>query len=156
MTARQITADSADLRECLALIRTAFAGMEGRIDPPSSVHLLTHESLREEAARGDLWAIGTPVRACVILTPKADALYIGKLAVAQAHRNQGLARQLIALAEQRAAAQRLPALELQTRVELTENHATFAALGFHKTGATAHAGYDRPTSVTYRKPVGST
>ena len=32
--------------------------------------------------------------------------------------------------------------------ELIENHATFAALGFRKTGETAHAGYSRPTSIT--------
>jgi hypothetical protein len=46
-----------------------------------------------------------------------------------------------------------PLLELQTRVELTENHAIFAALGFREVGRTAHPGYDRPTSVTMERPV---
>jgi hypothetical protein len=26
-------------------------------------------------------------------------------------------------------------------------------MGFERTGATAHPGHDRPTSVTYRRPV---
>jgi hypothetical protein len=44
-------------------------------------------------------------------------------------------------------------LELQTRVELVENHATFAALGFKKVAESAHPGYSRPTTITMRKPV---
>jgi hypothetical protein len=39
------------------------------------------------------------------------------------------------------------------RVELTETHATFRALGFTETGRTAHPGFDRPTSITFRRPV---
>jgi hypothetical protein len=46
-----------------------------------------------------------------------------------------------------------PVLELGTRVELTENHAAFAALGFREVARTAHAGYDRPTSVTMERAV---
>jgi hypothetical protein len=47
----------------------------------------------------------------------------------------------------------LAALELESRIELTENHQAFAALGFTKTGETAHPGYNRATSITMRKPV---
>lgn len=68
-------------------------------------------------------------------------------------RRQGLATQLVALAVDRARALGLPALELQTRVELVENHATFARLGFTRVGATAHPGFDRPTSLTLRRVV---
>lgn len=46
-----------------------------------------------------------------------------------------------------------PAIELQTRIELTVNHATFAGLGFRETERTAHDGYDRPTSITLRKEL---
>jgi hypothetical protein len=38
-------------------------------------------------------------------------------------------------------------------VELLENHATFRALGFVQTAATAHTGYTRPTSLTFERPV---
>lgn len=142
-----------DWAALLRLIQDAFAFMDSRIDPPSSMHALTAETIAAQARSGEVWAIGSPPVACVFLTPKPDALYIGKLAVAASHRHQGLARSLIDLAETRARALDLPALELQTRIELTENHATFRALGFSETARTAHPGYDRPTSVTFRRPV---
>ncbi len=135
----------------LGLLQAEFAYMEGRIDPPSSLHTLTRESLPPTT---EVWVIGTPPVACVFLTPEPDALYVGKLAVAASHRGQGLARALIDLAETRARALERPALELQTRVELTENHASFRALGFVETGRNAHAGFDRPTSITFRREVG--
>lgn len=136
----------------LALLRAAFAGMEGRIDPPSSLYELTPEALTGQARTGEIWVIGGPV-ACVFLTPRADALYIGKLAVAEDHRGRGLARRLIDHAEARARVLRLPVLELQARVELTENHAAFRAMGFVEIGRTAHPGHDRPTSITFRRVV---
>ena len=141
--------DPFDWDAALDLIRRAFQGMEGRIDPPSSIHRFTAQDLKQ----GEFWVIGTPPVACVLLTPKPHALYLGKLAVEPGLTRQGLARRLIAQAEVRARALGLPALELQTRVELTENHATFQALGFQAVGRTAHQGYDRPTSITFRKPL---
>ena len=139
----------------LALIRAEFAFMDGRIDPPSSMHRLRAADVASQAAAGEVWVIGpagAPL-ACVFLTPKPAALYIGKLTVAGPARGQGLARRLVDLAEQRARALGLPALELQTRVELTGNHATFARLGFVQVGETAHPGYDRTTSLTFRKAL---
>jgi ribosomal protein S18 acetylase RimI-like enzyme len=127
--------------------------MDGRIDPPSSMHLLTAQIITDQSRTGEVWAIGHPPVACVFLTPKPHALYIGKLAVATSHRGQGLARALITAAEHRARALNLPALELQTRVELTGNHATFRALGFAEVARTAHPGYAHPTSITFRRPV---
>ena len=53
----------------------------------------------------------------------------------------------------RAKALGLRGVELQTRIELTANHATFAALGFVETERTAHPGYDRPTTLTFRRPL---
>ncbi|MGL4238097.1 GNAT family N-acetyltransferase [Tabrizicola sp.] len=137
----------------LRLIQTEFAYMDGRIDPPSSMLHLTPEGIAAQAQSGEVWAIGHPPAACVFLTSKPHALYIGKLAVASSHRGQGLARTLVTLAATRACVLDLPALELQTRIELTENHATFRALGFTETARTAHPGYDRPTSITFRRPV---
>lgn len=42
-------------------------------------------------------------------------------------------------------------LELQTRVELIENHNIFTTLGFEKVAESAHPGYSRPTSIIMRK-----
>lgn len=144
---------SFDWQAILTLIRDSFAFMDGRIDPPSSMHRLTPGDIAAQATEGEVWVIGQPPLACVFLTVKPSALSIGKLAVARSHRGQGLARALIDTAEARARALGLPMLELQTRVELTENHATFRALGFQETARTAHEGYDRPTSITFRRPV---
>jgi GNAT superfamily N-acetyltransferase len=127
--------------------------MEERIDPPSSVHRLTAEGIARQAAEGEVWAIGAPPLACMFLTPRPGSLYIGKLAVDPAEQRQGHARRLLALAERRARELGLPRLELQTRVELAENHAVFARLGFTRTGETAHPGYGRPTSVNFARDL---
>ena len=153
MTPHRLGPDSGDLPDVLTLIRAAFADMAGRIDPPSSMEAMTMASLAQDAARGELWVIGAPVCACVMLTPKPPVLYVGKLAVATGSRGRGLARLLIEHAERRARGLGLTALELQTRIELSDNHATFAALGFLKVGETAHPGYDRPTSLTFHKSL---
>ncbi|WP_332908305.1 GNAT family N-acetyltransferase [Marivita geojedonensis] len=137
----------------LSLIRTSFAYMDGRIDPPSSMHRLTPQALATQAETGEIWVIGQRALACVFLTPKADCLYLGKLAVAAEARGQGLAHRLVQLAEERARALHLPRIEVQTRVELTENHLAFTAMGFREIGRTTHDGYTRPTSITFSKAV---
>ena len=145
--------DPYDWPALLALLQRAFAAMEGRIDPPSSLHRLTPDIIAAQARTGEVWVIGTPPAACLFLSPKPDALYLGKLAVDPPRQGQGHARRLIDLAATRARAMGLPALELQTRVELTRNHALFRHMGFVQTSATAHPGYDRPTSLTFRRPL---
>lgn len=152
MSPHQATAPY-DWPALLRLLQTAFAEMELRIAPPSSVHRLTEAAIAAQAAAGEVWVIGAPPLACVFFTPQPGCLYLGKLAVAEQARRRGLARRLVALAETRARALGLPALELQSRVELAENHAAFAAMGFAETGRTAHAGFAAPTSITFRKPV---
>ena len=114
----------------LQLIRESFAFMDARIDPPSSMDRLSVADLAAQA----LWVIeeaGQSV-ACVFLTEKPGRLYLGKLAVAASQRGRGLAGRL---------------------VELVENHAAFATMGFQKVGETAHDGYARPTSFTFQRRV---
>lgn len=154
MTPRRVSAPY-DWAALLRLIRLSFAYMEGRVDPPSSMTRLAPETIAAQARNHEIWVIedqGAPV-ACMFLTMKPDRMYLGKLAVAPTHRGKGLARRLIGQAEHRARIQGLPLLELQTRVELLENHATFTAMGFAQTGASAHDGFDHPTSLTFSKPV---
>lgn len=148
---RRLDAADPALMAVLTLIRRSFAYMDGVVDPPSSVHRLRLSDLR--GPEGEVWALGSPPLACMILTPRAGALYLGKLAVAEPARGTGLSRIMVAAAAARARALGLPAVELQTRVELTGNHAAFAALGFAETGRSAHPGHDRPTSITYRLAV---
>ena len=129
----------------------AFTGMEGRIDPPSSLASMTVEDLRDPA--GEVWVLGNPIAGTVVLTPKPAVLYVGKLAVRD--RRRGAGRRLLAFAEQRAGELGLDWLELQSRVELVEVHAVFKRLGFREVMRTTHAGYARPTSITFRKRVGA-
>ncbi len=153
MTLRQLSPDASDLMQVLDLIRAAFAYMDGRVDPPSSMHRLTIEDLRHSAATGEVWVIGDPVGACVVLTPYPDRLYLGKLATHPQQRKSGLARQLVDRAVQSARERGLGLVELQVRVELTENIDAFERLGFRIVRRSAHDGYDRPTSVTMHREV---
>jgi GNAT superfamily N-acetyltransferase len=142
--------DPFDWPTLLGLIQRAFATMDGRIDPPSSLHRLTPEGL---AASPEVWVFGVPPRACMVLTPKPDGLYLGKLAVEPELQGQGLGRQMVGFAEARARELGLPQVELETRVELTENHRFYLALGYAEAGRSAHPGFARPTSVRYVKRV---
>ncbi|MCG5477405.1 MAG: GNAT family N-acetyltransferase [Sinorhizobium fredii] len=141
--------------ELLALILKSFAYMDGRIDPPSSSHALTAESLRRRSEEeiGFAATTGPDIIGCVFCKPEPDCLYIGKLAMDPAHQGKGLGRQLLAAAEETARSLGLPALRLQTRIELTENHATFAAWGFVETSRSAHPDFTRPTSIEMRKTL---
>ena len=151
-----ITAIDKDFRrwdDLLALILDSFAYMDGVVDPPASGLALTAAALRDKArVETGLVALAEGrIVGCAFLNPRADHLYLGKLAVARDRQGRGVGRLLVRHAEGLALAAGKPALELETRIELTGNHAAFARLGFVKTGETAHPGYDRPTSITMRK-----
>jgi GNAT superfamily N-acetyltransferase len=145
--------DFADWSEVLNLIRHSFAYMDGVIDPPSSAHRLTLDSLKEKAGKEIVFAAydEDALIGCVFIEFRSDSAYVGKLAIDPQHQQAGIGRLLIEAAEKEARHAGLQALELQTRVELTGNHAAFARLGFHETGRTAHPGFERPTSITMRK-----
>lgn len=139
----------------LTLLNRAFAFMEGRIDPPSSLLRMTEASLQQKASNEDLFLIldnSAPI-ACLFGIPKGTDYYIGKLAVDFDHRGHGHARILVNAAAQEARRRGLVGLRLQTRVELHENHRTFRAMGFHLIGASAHPGFARATSLTFRRPL---
>jgi ribosomal protein S18 acetylase RimI-like enzyme len=146
----------AQWEELLALIHEAFAFQHTRIDPPSSLHKLDAISLAAKAREETLLlAVAQEnVVGCVFAKPKGAALYIGKFAVSPQHQGQGIGRKLLHAAEALAREMVLEAIELETRIELTENHETFKAFGFVKTSEHAHPGYHRPTSITMRKCIG--
>lgn len=138
----------------LSLMREAFAYMDGRIDPPSSLHRLTVDAVRQHIRKSELWGILAPQPiACMVLTQQSDRLYLGKVAVHHVYRGRGFARDLVVAAQARARELGLSLLELESRIELTEVHTAFERLGFRKTGTTAHPGYTRPTSATMQCEV---
>jgi len=147
--------DFSDWAALLTLLRRAYAGMAGQIDPPSSLDSMTADMLRDKARREDLLLIceaGVAI-ACLFAAPRGDALYIGKLAVDPDHQGKGLARRLLYAAETLARRRALSALTLQTRIELRENHRAFRAMGFRLVGATRHPGHSRATSLMFRRDL---
>ena len=139
--------------DLLALIRRAFAYMDGAIDPPSSARLLTAEALGEKAKRetGFLAIENDRIVGCIFAQERVRDFYVGKLAVEPGLQGHGIGTRLMQAVEDLARERGKDAIELQTRIELTANHAAFARLGFRETERTAHEGYDRPTSITMRK-----
>lgn len=139
--------------DLLALIVRSFAYMDGVIDPPSSAHQLTPELLRAKA-KDETCFIGEldgRLVGCIFVAERYQSFYVGKLAVDETVRGLGIGKALMQLAERHAIAHGKPVLELQTRIELAANHVTFARMGFVEFERTAHAGFDRPTSITLRK-----
>jgi N-acetylglutamate synthase-like GNAT family acetyltransferase len=152
---RRAARDFSDWERVRLLILDAFAYMGPRIDPPSSALRLTPESIQASAESGALllaYSAGDLV-GCVFLHQKNDALYISKLAVSPTLQRAGIGRKLVEAARDEARRRGIGMLELETRVELTENHAAFARMGFIKTAETSHEGFDRTTSIVMRAPV---
>ena len=85
---------------------------------------------------------------CGYLKETVDSIYLGKLAVQAAYRKRGVLTKIVNIAVDVARRQSKPCLSLETRIELTENHRTFEALGFVKTAENSHFGYNRPTRIT--------
>lgn len=146
-TFQQVTLAHADpaftrLGELLELVQRTFAYMDGVIDPPSSMHQLTIDSLRVKCAEetGIVAMLETVLIGCAFLAERQDHLYLNKFAVAPGHQGCGVGRVLMARAEEIAREAGKPVIELQTRIELTQNHTAFARFGFEEVARTAHPG----------------
>ena len=148
---RILTQSDPALLQVLKLIQESFIFMIGRIDPPSSVRSLTLQDLTEKAQTDWILGVGDPVEACVVASPRHNALYLGKMAVHPSMRGQGMARALVQACEGIAVDLGLGWLELQVRVELVENQNAFAKMGFLKTTENFCSGYDHVTEITMQK-----
>ncbi|AHM05251.1 putative acetyltransferase protein [Roseibacterium elongatum DSM 19469] len=147
--------DFDDWDALLQLLGDCFAGMEGRIDPPSSLNHLTAADLARKSETGDLFLMritGRPV-ACAFGLATPACYHVGKLAVAAPQRGQGMAREILDAAARAAGSHGLTCLEVQTRVELRENHRLFRRLGFSLVAGTSHAGHSRARSLTFRRAL---
>src|SRR5262245_30435849 len=110
--------------------------MEGRIDPPSSLLRMNAADLEKKSRDETLilaWD-GPCLVGCGFAALREDCVYVGKLAVDDSMRRRGVARRILEAAEALARENGRPFVELETRIELTENHATFAAVGFERVG----------------------
>ena len=137
------------------LLHRSFAYMDGRIDPPSSLHRLTVEGLQEKARDETLILAlhDERVVGCMFCRNEMPWLYVGKVAVEEDLQGKGIGARLFDHAFEMARREGFEGLELETRIELIENHQTFGKLGFVKVGEDAHEGYDQPTSIRMRALV---
>jgi GNAT superfamily N-acetyltransferase len=139
--------------ELLTLIMGSFAYMDGVIDPPSSAHRLTVDSLKDKARDeiGMIAEVDGRLLGCAFLRPEPDFLYVGKLAVSPEAQGSGIGSRFLTEAEAIARDLGKPTLRLETRIELTGNHRRFGAWGFVRTAEKSHAGYDRVTFIEMQK-----
>jgi GNAT superfamily N-acetyltransferase len=148
-------AQFSDWPALLDLLRSSYAYMAPRISPPSSLLRMGVAELQEKALQEDLILAleSSRILGCAFASVRENCVYVGKLAVDESARRLGVARKLMEAAEVIARQNGKACLELETRIELLENHATFAALGFVKVAESAHPGFSRPTNITMRKAV---
>jgi len=134
----------------LALVHGAFFYMNERIDPPSSVHLLDENALKKKASEEIVIAAyeDQELIGCCFLKEIGTKNYLGKMAVDPELQGNGVGEELLKAVIGKSKNAGKLALELESRVELTEVHTFFRRFGFVQTAETAHEGYDRPTSIT--------
>lgn len=149
----EIDASFRDWDSLLELVLSAFAPMQGVIDPPSSALSLTPRTLAAKAARERVFAVfeGAGPVACMFCDPRGDSLYVGKLAVRPDCQGAGLGAALLTRAEAEARRLGCRSLDLQTRIELTGNRRFFESLGFAVAFEGRHEGHDRTTWLWLRK-----
>ena len=153
MTPRPLRADDAEA--IAALIRRAFHQLDVEPDPPPSARRESAPVVQAILAAGGGAGIdvGRTLAACVLWQPKPPGLYMGRLAVDPAWRGRGLARRLVAVAEDAARAGGHQVLWLSTRLAFTSNRKFFASCGFTEGALHAHQGYAQPTFVDMTKQL---
>jgi ribosomal protein S18 acetylase RimI-like enzyme len=145
----------ADAEAVAAVIRAAFEEYRGRLDPPSGALAETADTVRAKmrTAQAVLALAGELPVGCVLLRPEEGRLYLFRLAVLPAFRGRGLGRALLAHAEGRARALRLPRVRLGVRAALGRQIAFYEGLGYRQVGAEAHPGYAGPTYLLLERPA---
>jgi len=151
------TATIGDAASIAATIAAAFAQYRGKLVPESGAFRETAEGIAVELARGASAIVAErdgKVLGCVLVEEMEGDLYFGRLSVLPSARGLGLARTLVAAVEAEARRRGLAGVRLGVRIVLTENQRLFASLGYRETSREAHPGFDRPTSINMRKPLG--
>ncbi len=131
-----------------ALIRDCFAPYIDRIGRPPAPMTTDYSA---SLARGDVFCLmaspdasGQSVLCAVLIVEnQTDALLVDTVAVAHSHRGQGLATQMINLAEDIARQRGFQRLRLYTNVAMTEALGMYLHLGFHETGRATEFGLNR-------------
>jgi GNAT superfamily N-acetyltransferase len=133
----------------------AFTEYEGRLDPPSGVHSETVASLADKLKEGGalICEVGGVAVGCVFYAPKADYLYVGRLAVLPEWRRQGIGDVLLRAAEGRADAFGVRRIRLGVRLALGQLRVYYEARGYVPTAFRSHAGHTEATYVEMEKAL---
>ena len=139
--------EASDAANVAALIRGAFGAVRESLEPPPSALRETEASILAHLAAGGGGAVimQAELAAAVLWSEKDGGLYLGRLATAPSCRGQGLATELVYVAEAEARRRGLPRLHLGVRLALPGNRRLFARLGFTETRLHAHPGHAEPT-----------
>lgn len=147
------SASSGEAQAVLDLMHSAFASHRGRLVPESSVFRETADAIGRQLERGGgfVAATGMTLAGCVIAEGRDDHGYLGRLAVDSAFRRRGIARLLIAAAEDYVRNRGLDRIALNVRIALPDNIALFHRLGYRETARLAHPGFAQPTYLVMEK-----
>ncbi|HVN55892.1 MAG TPA: GNAT family N-acetyltransferase [Anaerolineaceae bacterium] len=139
------------------LVQAAFTEYEGKLDPPSGAHQETVETVRELLQKGGaiLALVENEPAGCVFFQNEGSYLWLERLSVLPKYRRRGVARALIEAVEQEAALQKIPAVQLGTRLALTHLKDYYTRLGYRPIRFEAHEGYTKPTYVLMEKEIRS-
>lgn len=140
-----------------ALVREAFEEYRGRLDPPSSAHDKSVETVTRELKDGGafLASTGSQSLGCVFFHPRVDHVYLDRLAVLPPFRGRGVARLLIEAVETRARQLGHTRVRLSVRLALEDHHVYYGRLGYQHHGYGTHEGYATPTFVILEKTLGA-
>jgi predicted N-acetyltransferase YhbS len=142
-----------DAAAVAALIRAAFAAQSVPTDPPPSALRVTGDDVAAHlrAGCGAVAEAHGALAGSALWAERDGGLYLGRLAVVPAWRGRGIARRLVAAAEEAARRMALPRVYLSTRLVLLDNRRLFTACGFVETSRESHPGYAEPTFVNMQK-----
>jgi len=133
-------ATEADLPAIRSVIVAAYARYRDRMDKPPAPVLTDYS---DAVAAGQVWLLGDPVTAVLVLILEEDSMLVENVAVSPAAQGMGLGRQLMEFAERQAVSRGLSRVTLYTNEVMTENLAIYARLGYHETGRRGQHGYSR-------------
>lgn len=148
-------ASANDAEAIIVLLYAAFEEYIGVLDPPSSVHKQTAESIQAKMGQAH-WVLAEQDSApvgCVMYENRGDYVYLGRLGVTPELRGRGIASALMRYVEARAQEIGVPAVQLSVRLTLSENRAMYERRGYRFLSYETHPGYPGPTYVTLGKNI---
>jgi predicted N-acetyltransferase YhbS len=149
-------ATSEEIPALVAVIHAGFEEYRERLNPPSGAHKDTIESVQKKlmTASAGIAIVDERMVGCIICEPRADHLYLGRLAVLPSHRRYGIGKKLIVWGEARARELGYNQTQLHVRLALQNNMSYFEHLGYRVLSYACHPGFSEPTYATLGKEIG--